>query len=106
MMILSIQLELDSNEERMDGSQLGTIYHKFMQKFDFQNLDNLPNQIDKSHIDKFLNTDIARELRTAYCQNNKSLFTEERFMKMFKYIDILNYKKQVNAENYNVMKDI
>lgn len=98
--------DLEDNDERMDGSQLGTIYHKFMQNFDFQNLNNVPKQIDKSHIEKFLNTDIAKELRTAYCQKNKSLFTEQRFMKMFKYTDILNYKKDVNFENDNVLKEI
>ena len=102
----TINSELQSDDERMDGSKIGTIYHKFMQNFDFQNLNNVPKQIDKSHIEKFLNTDIAKELRAAYCQKNKSLFTEQRFMKMFKYTDILNFKKEVNFENDNVLQDI
>ena len=102
----TLNTDLVDNVERMDGTQLGNIYHKYMQNFDFQNLDNLPNEIDKSHIEKFLATDIAKELREAYCQKDKSLFTEQRFMKMFNYTEILNYKKQVNAGNEKVLKEI
>lgn len=92
--------DLSMDSERRDGTEIGNSYHKFMQDFDFTenfiNNSSYIKNIDKDKINNFLNSTLGTKIKTAYLNNN--LFREKRFMKLFEYKDIVNYKIRINAE--------
>ncbi len=92
--------DLSMDSERRDGTEIGNSYHKFMQNFDFtenfiNNFSYIKN-IDKDKINNFLNSTLGTKIKTAFLNNN--LFREKRFMKLFDYKDIVNYKIRINGE--------
>ena len=99
-------------KEILSGSALGTLYHNFMSIYNFD--DNYENTLSKLHnseksfdknlfidkIDKFLNTDIAKEIKKAY--DNNLLFREQRFMKNFDTKEVL---KKMGMEDLEYIND-
>ena len=100
---IDIVNELMQEEDRKDGTNIGNIYHKFMEKFDFSENFNT-EQIDKNKIKKLLNSQLGKNLKNAYLKKN--LYREKRFMKLFDYKTIVEYKIKINGETDNLLKEL
>lgn len=97
---ISIDEDNSNNIERVGGADVGNEYHKFMEKFDFNNID-LTNYkyVKKEYIEKFINSDIGIRMKKASEKNR--LYKEQKFMKLFKQSDILKYRKELLEINNN-----
>ena len=98
--------EIKQNKDRMDGTEIGTAYHRYMQyynyalnKYDTHELkDNtIESVVNEDKIVKFKNTDLGKRFEIAY--NNHSLYREQKFMKLFSDNEINNYLGKGKDEN-------
>lgn len=95
----------DASDSQVEsGAELGTIYHRFMQKLDFNKYDKgkdcdsektqttnnsdqeFDHAVDQNKISSFLNSKLGKEMKIAY--NEKNLYREQRFMQLFSKNDI------------------
>ena len=95
---LTIDEDKKNNIIRVGGQDIGNEYHKFMEKFDYANIDLSDYKyIKKEYIDNFVNSQLGIRMKKAY--ENKKLYREQKFMKLFQYTDILKFRKQMYEMN-------
>ena len=89
--------EIELESIRKDGTEIGNSYHKFMENFDYRNIEdidknNLDSNISIDDIIKFCETDLGKRMKVAY--KNKKLYREHKFMKLFSLneLEILFFK--------------
>ncbi len=89
--------------ERVDGTEIGNRYHKFMRDYDFEETFN-SEYVDKNKISDFLHSKIGQEMKFAY--QNKLLYREYRFMRLFDYVDILKLRQSYNQSDRSIKEEI
>ena len=89
--------------ERVDGTEIGNRYHKFMRDYDFEETFN-SEYVDKNKIRDFLHSKIGQEMKFAY--QNKLLYREYRFMRLFDYVDILKLRQSYNQSDRSIKEEI
>ena len=119
-----LDLEKDTKKNNdctnVKGADLGNIYHRYMQFFDYKNLNyknpndndkNIINIVSKEKIEKFLSTDIGKRMKKAY---DNSLYREHKFMALYSQDEIIKfltnegiseYSDEFNNINKNVLSD-
>lgn len=82
---------INQNKERMDGTKIGTAYHRYMQYYNYENDEYDSRELDKENtveplvskekIDNFNKTELGKRFKIAY--NSHKLYREQKFMKLF-----------------------
>ena len=102
-----IKFDNDIKNYESGGVNLGNIYHRFMQFFDFSNVSNNEkynidisrDNIDRNKIEIFLKTSLCVDMKKAYKENR--LYREKRFMKLFKESYLMSLKGETDEKRNN-----
>lgn len=96
-----VSVEITDNNERVDGTIIGTAYHRYMQFYDYEkneyscphedmtNKNCCINFVKKEKIEAFLDTALGKKMREAFM--HKTLYREHKFMKLFSQNEINEY---------------
>lgn len=104
-------IEADKNKkEKNDGTEIGNAYHRYMQfynytenKFDGEvgnTGDDWIKKVSEDKIKEFLKSDIGKEMAEAY--ESKTLYREQKFMKLFSIDDINKYGDALKGISNNL----
>ena len=96
---IGAQEDKKNKKEKNGGTDIGDAYHRYMQFYNYadnkydgeigNNGDDWIKKVDEAKIDKFKKSDVGKEMAEAY--NSRTLYREQKFMKLFSINEINNY---------------
>ena len=102
-----------SDSDTVSGAELGNAYHRYMCFYNYKESkyvcdkerdSNIDRIINKERIDLFLSSKLGQEMAAAY--DAKSLYREQKFMKLYSQAEINNYIYDENNRILDIKKEI